>query len=154
MLSNLVARTQLIDSKDLSSAESFSKQVHCPHLSAEHTVDICRLRRSQETLVKCLQREEAGREEGITGAPKGKNKNRQKKKKKKRYDARKEIRGDDRWGWVNKTKRERKKKREIHTDVNSSFKAEILRMIRSRLLQEANLLSATSTGLHYTVMAQ
>lgn len=84
MLSNLVARTQLIDSKDLSSAESFSKQVHCPHLSAEHTVDICRLRRSQETLVKCLQREEAGREEGVRRAPKGKNKNRQKEKKKKR----------------------------------------------------------------------
>lgn len=82
MLSNLVARTQLIDSKDLSSTESFSKQVHCPHLSAEHTVDICRLRRSQETLVKCLQREEAGREEGITRAPKGKNKNRQKEKNK------------------------------------------------------------------------
>lgn len=77
MLSNLVARTQLIDSKDLSSAESFSKQVHCPHLSAEHTVDICRLRRSQETLVKCLRREE-----GITRAPKRKNKNRQKEKNK------------------------------------------------------------------------
>lgn len=110
MLSNLVARTQLIDSKDLSSAESFSKQVHCPHLSAEHTVDICRLRRSQETLVKCLQREEAGREEGITRAPKGKNKNRQKEEKQKGYDARKEIRGDDRWGWVNKTKKGKKKK--------------------------------------------
>lgn len=115
MLSNLVARTQLIDSKDLSSAESFSKQVHCPHLSAEHTVDICRLRRSQETLVKCLQREEAGREEGITRAPKGKNKNRQKEEKQKGYDARKEIRGDDRWGWVNKTKKGKKKKNQERT---------------------------------------
>lgn len=84
-----------------------------------------------------------------------------KRRKKKRYDARKEIRGDDRWGWVNKTKKEREKKKKSrensrvrHTDVNSSFKAEILRMIRSRLLQEANLLSDTSTGLHYTVMVQ
>lgn len=48
----------------------------------------------------------------------------------------------------------RENSRERHTDVNASFKAEILRMIRSRLLQEANLLSATATGLHYTVMAQ
>lgn len=53
-----------------------------------------------------------------------------------------------------KKKKSRENSRERHTDVNSSFRAEILRMIRSRLLQEANLLSATSTGLHYTVMAQ
>lgn len=71
--------------------------------------------------------------------------------KQKGYDARKEIRGDDRWGWVNKTKKGKKKKNQERT---ASFKAEILRMIRSRLLQEANLLSATATGLHYTVMAQ
>lgn len=51
-------------------------------------------------------------------------------------------------------KKSRENSRERHTDVNASFKAEILRMIRSRLLQEANLLSATATGLHYTVMAQ
>lgn len=53
-----------------------------------------------------------------------------------------------------KKKKSRENSRERHTDVNASFKAEILRMIRSRLLQEANLLSATATGLHYTVMAQ
>lgn len=57
MFSNLVTWTQLIDSQDLSSAESLSKQVNCPHLSTEHTVDICGLRRSQETLVKRLQQE-------------------------------------------------------------------------------------------------
>ncbi len=55
--SNLVTRTQLINSQDLSSAESLSKQVNCPHLAAEHTVGICCLRRSQETLVKRLQEE-------------------------------------------------------------------------------------------------
>lgn len=57
---NLVARTQLIDGQDLSSAESFSEQVNCSHLSTEHAVCICRLRRSQETLVKRLQ-QTAGR---------------------------------------------------------------------------------------------
>ena len=41
--SNLVARTQLIDSQDLSSTERLSKQVNCPHLSAENTVGIRRL---------------------------------------------------------------------------------------------------------------
>lgn len=53
-----------------------------------------------------------------------------------------------------KEKKNQENSRERHTDDNASFKAEILRMIRSRLLQEANLLSATATGLHYTVMAQ
>lgn len=57
MPSNLVTRTQLIDSQDLSSAESLSKEVNCTHLSTEDTVGICRLRRSQETLVKRLQQE-------------------------------------------------------------------------------------------------
>lgn len=43
VLSNLVARTQLIDSQNLSGAESFCKQVNCPHLSTEHTVHVRRL---------------------------------------------------------------------------------------------------------------
>lgn len=52
--SNLVAWTQLVDSQDLSGAESLPEQVNCPHLSAEHPVGVRRLRRSQETLVKRL----------------------------------------------------------------------------------------------------
>lgn len=64
VLSNLVTRTQLIDSQDLSSAEGLSKQIHCPHLSTEHAVGIRHLRRSQETLVKRLQQGRCWREEG------------------------------------------------------------------------------------------
>lgn len=53
--SHLVARTQLVDSQDLSGAESLPEQVNRTHLSAEHAVGVRRLGRSQETLVKRLQ---------------------------------------------------------------------------------------------------
>lgn len=53
--SDLVAWTQLVDSQDLSGAESLSEQVNCPHLSAEHAVGVRRLGRAQETLVKRLE---------------------------------------------------------------------------------------------------
>lgn len=55
MPSNLVAWPQLVDSQDLSGAESLCEQVNCPHLSAEHAVGVRHLGRSQETLVKRLQ---------------------------------------------------------------------------------------------------
>lgn len=55
---------------------------------------------------------------------------------------------------IPKTARKKKKTGEKHTDVNSSFKAEILRMIQPCLDQEANLLSATSRGLHSTMEAR
>lgn len=67
MASDLVTRSQLIDRQDLSSAERLSEQVDRSHLSAEHTVGVCCLRRSQETLIKRLQQEGCWKEMGEGG---------------------------------------------------------------------------------------